>query len=265
MDYEDYIVPRAGIASPVKLPSRETVNLLTPWMSSLVASAIVYPIDVIKTRRQVTGLGVMQCIKSGHLYRGLAPNLFTYPTFWAVYFALEDKTNSFVASTVGSAMSNPLFVIKNRAQISGRPLTEIALEVARSPRIAMAGLPITCLNNAKLAIQLPLVSALAGAGLPMPFAAASGKIAASLITYPIDLIRTRQRTGVAHVGVLADAAAVKKLSVVDIARDIWGESTGVRRFGAFYRGFWPYTAMTLPNFVIMMSIMSYVKRWNNNR
>lgn len=283
MDYEDYSAPCVGstqLTTPLvdhmtsfatlptfKLPSREVVNLVTPWMSSLVASAIVYPIDVIKTRRQVTGMGVMQCVKSGHLYRGLAPNLFTYPTFWAVYFALEDKTWSLVASTVGSAVSNPLFVIKNRAQISGRPLTEIALEVARSPRVAMAGLPITCLNNAKLIIQLPLVGALEGVGLPIPLAAASGKIAASLITYPIDLIRTRQRTGVAHVGSLTDPAAAKKLSVFDIARDIWrsSESTGVHRIGAFYRGFWPYTAMTLPNFVIMMSVMSYIKRWNNSR
>jgi hypothetical protein len=251
-------------------------------MSSLVASAVVYPIDVIKTRRQVTGMTVIQCVKSGHLYRGLSPNLFTYPTFWAVYFALEDKTYSLVASTVGSAVSNPLFVIKNRAQISGRPLAEIAREVSMSPRIALAGLPITCLNNAKLIIQLPLVTALAGVGLPMPLAAASGKIAASLITYPIDLIRTRQRTGVAHIDDIAqggpakkppvaDAAQVeppKKLSVAHIARDIWNTDPAagiMRRLGAFYRGFWPYTAMTLPNFVIMMSIMSTVKRWNADR
>lgn len=238
-----------------------------PTIASVIATTAVYPIDVVKTWRQVNGTTVGQSLRgiysrSGLLgfYRGLTPNIFTYPMFWTVYFAanpvavdtlkplplwMVNPAASMISAVAGSAISNPLFVIKNRIQV-GAGIS--AIEAARSvlaggPLRFMAGFPVTAISNMKLAAQLPLTTWLCGFA-PMPIASAAAKLTVSLATYPVDLIRTVQR------------ASTEKISAAGFVRRVL-TTEGPR---GLYRGFWPYTAMTLPNFVIMMTVSDWITR-----
>ena len=154
-------------------------------MSSTLSTSIVHPIDVIKTNYQVSRLNqpqnIMEVIKSTYqkggvksFYRGVGPNLGTYPIFWSVYFQakkykldlFENKhanniTMSFIAGNVASAISNPLFVIKTRLQTQNNPNINF---VKTSKNIYhnsgfngfFKGLPSTLLNKTKLGIQFPM-------------------------------------------------------------------------------------------------------------
>ena len=141
--------------------------------ASVVATTAVHPIDVIKSRFQLSRTKVPLSVKSvvGNVWtkygirgfnRGLSPNLCTYPVFWCVYFQtnkypiveISDKVyvnrfvNSFIAANVASTFANPLFVIKTRLQTNGQGLLSNLKSInGYGVKGYFRGLPSTCLKQ----------------------------------------------------------------------------------------------------------------------
>src|SRR5579871_1323593 len=114
------------------------------FVSNLASIALTHPIDVVKTNYQLHQFNMlgkpntMNVIKNilktrgvTGFYAGITPNLTTYPIFWSVYFAASQTFNNnrvvlfnnvyadkffttYLASMIGSTLTNPLFVIKTR-------------------------------------------------------------------------------------------------------------------------------------------------------
>jgi hypothetical protein len=116
-------------------------------VSSVIASTVVYPVEVLKTNYQIHTY-VLNSIKNSPstyliarniykkegysgFYRGISTQLTTYPVFWGVYFQVASykpfQTNSqyvnnsgniLIASTIASAAANPAFVLRTHMQMN---------------------------------------------------------------------------------------------------------------------------------------------------
>lgn len=233
--------------------------------SSFLASATVYPVDVVKTQYQVSKLPVKNIVSNiiktdgvYGFYRGLPPHLMTYPIFWGVYFQTDKyKLNisnhqyvnkvasSLFASTVASTVANPLFVIKTRLQTenlkSTKSITTYSGMVRNIYRFEgvpgyFKGLYSTVLGNSKLAIQFPLYDYINEKTGSVVVSSLLAKTVSSTILYPTDLIRVQQRD------------SIKKMTIVDISKTIFKE----RGISGFYRGCLLYNMVSVPNFVLLM-------------
>lgn len=252
------------------------MDFLKGSASSAMAYTIVYPIDVVKVQYQcqVTTVKfsaqelIRNIIKEQGVkgfYKGYCANLFTYPIFWGAYFEsskylnFNPVMNTFVAACIGSAISNPFFVAKVRCQteiLKGKKYNyrSLAHNIYRNEGMLgfFKGYPMTAINNTKLCIQMPLAKYLElkitdkkndssmTKNLKVGSGAAVAKLSTSLITYPCDLIRNIQRD------------TESKLKMFKLMERIY-KTSGVP---GFYRGMILYTAVTLPNFVLMMMIKS---------
>jgi hypothetical protein len=194
------------------------------FISSSVATTLIYPIDVIKTNFQMhtekiirpSPINIASDIfkTKGILgfYRGISPQIMTYPIFWSVFFptkALVEKykvTNnyfadkmvaSYVSATVGSTIANPLFVIKTNMQVAGLPSIHTVtkqLYADSGLRWITRGWTATMLNNNKLCVQFPLYDVLREKyNIDVISSSFISKAVTTSIYYPLDLIRTKQR------------------------------------------------------------------------
>src|SRR5437868_4387862 len=95
--------------------------------SSIISYSLTYPIDVVKTNYQNTNMkqkttlnDVVKQIYTKYgvrgYYRGVSSTLMTYPLFWGIFFQTRSYSNVFVASSIASVVTNPLFVLKTRFQ-----------------------------------------------------------------------------------------------------------------------------------------------------
>ena len=108
-------------------------------ISNILSTTIIQPIDVIKTRYQVTAMkqpiNISSIVKNIYtknnvkgFYSGLGTNLMTYPFFWEIYFQtaqlntmrptgnyITDKfITSFSSATLASVITNPLFILQTK-------------------------------------------------------------------------------------------------------------------------------------------------------
>lgn len=234
--------------------------------SSALAYTCVYPIDVLKVQYQCqSNSSIISTFKNvihkqgiRGFYKGYTSNLLTYPIFWGVYFQSGELpfnkiANILIGSSLGSLMSNPLFVLKTRFQteiLTNKSLAynKLIPQIYRNEGILafFKGYPITVINNSKLFIQMPLADYLDNhVGMGVASSAAIAKITTSLFTYPCDLIRNIQRN------------TETKLSIGKLAIQVY-KTSGIL---GYYRGLTLYTAITLPNFVLMMTIKSWLGPW----
>lgn len=226
-----------------------TINdFLCTLTASLISSTVVYPIDVIKTRYQV-----YREIKFTNLYKGLRYQLFTYPTFWSIYFPLRDmqliKTsyslpdnviNSVLPSVAACLISNPFFVLKTRKQTGHVNHTFNSIIRNEGCSSLLRGYVTTLTSNVKLGVQLPLYDYV-NQRLDNPiYASLISKTITSSVFYPFEYVRVLQRNG------------DKGLRFYDILL-----KTPAREL---YRGVGLYTLMTTPNFVIMMYVYDFLKK-----
>ena len=104
---------------------------------------------------------------TGIFYRGLVPNIGTYPLFWAIFFQakkvdvkvkedvfLNKFLTSYVAGNVASTFTNPLFVLKTRFQVKSENRMEIIKDMNRNKLSIFKGLPSTYLNNLKFGFAI---------------------------------------------------------------------------------------------------------------
>lgn len=194
------------------------------FVSSSVATTLVYPVDVIKTNFQMNAEKIIRpspmriagdIFKTKGIlgfYRGISPQIMTYPIFWSVFFptkALVENykvTNnyfadkvvaSYISAAIGSTIANPLFVLKTNMQVDGQPSVHSVakkLYTDSGLRWITRGWTATMLNNSKLCCQFPLYDVLKEKyDINVISASFISKAVTTSIFYPLDLIRTKQR------------------------------------------------------------------------
>jgi hypothetical protein len=247
-----------------------TTIFLSTSLSSIIASFVTYPIELIKINYQnsnkTTSQVAKQIYNSGakNFFRGSLPNLFCYPLFWTLFFTANDKLKNYnkivsvlIPGTFAVVLVNPIFVIKNRMQ------TKYLLEINNKinyPRIIneifedeklkgfTKGITPTLIGNIKLLANFWLYDIIyhylgnIDQNKKTLIASTSSKILFNNITYPLDLIRTKQRSD-----------TVKYNSVYNIFIDI----IKTNKISGIYRGCLLYNLVTVPNFVIIMVLKNY--------
>jgi solute carrier family 25 folate transporter 32 len=226
-------------------------------MVNTIATTLCHPIDVVKTTYQTTNHTIYNSTKkvlqNRSFFRGLTPNLGTYPVFWGVYFQTQanirqytDKSvfnnflTSYISGNVASLISNPLFTMKVQMQTSKYGYLQTIQNIGI--RGLYAGFPATTLNNLKLGIQFPLYEYLKdfyGIGM----SAFVAKFIATSIMYPLDLVRVQQRK------------QLNTNSIYNILQQIYL----VRGIRGWYRGIILYNSVSTSQFVLMMYGMEWIK------
>lgn len=234
---------------------------------SMLSSTIVYPANALKvtyqtspnlTVRQAIGVLTDRAHTKGILsiYRGLGPNLLTYPIFWGVFFPIKnnltwaptghkyaDKVLTVgTASSIGSLIANPLFVMQVRS-VTGKLTNPLVIAKVEGVSALLRGFPSTVVNNLKLCIQFPLYDYFYDKSNSVLISALGAKTTANSMTYPLDLIRTTQRN------------STTSLTMSEIVREIHGKSS----WQGLYRGLYVYNAMSVPNFCLMMVILQHAR------
>lgn len=244
------------------------MDILFGFISNASSVILTAPIDVIKTNYQLKRNQNIKsiCIEIYNMkglrgfYSGVIPNLSTYPIFWATFFGSNQLMNnykfidnnyldkfikSYIAGTIGSTLTNPLFVIKTRIQNTERMNTSIIKDLNKlGYQSYFKGLGSTSLNNVKLSIQFPLYDYLKDITQSVLISSFLSKVISSTLFYPLDLIRINQRN------------SDLKLGIIEIIKTIYKKNG----FLGLYRGVLLYNAVTTPNFVIMMFLYEFLKR-----
>ena len=245
-------------------------------VSNTLSTSIVHPIDVVKTRNQVNIMHnksipinkvITDIYKSNGIrgfYKGLGPQLMTYPFFWGIYFQTSSATkryygenkpsfveNAFItfgSASLASSIVNPLFVLKTRMQTSEIKTSTITvikqLYKENGLKSAYKGLPSSIGNNVKLGIQFPLYDYLKSHTNNILLSSMFSKLIAATIFYPLDLVRVNQRN------------SSTSLSIKQVASSVY-KNYGIK---GFYRGVLLYNLVSTPNFVLMIFIKEYLEK-----
>lgn len=259
----DFFLPlcSSSIAATIVYP----IDVVKSQIQLLKLRNVVH--DTFKYNQEVDFKSVTKYIYQNDgvrgFYRGCSSFLLTYPVFWALYFQVtkhkleytdskyvNDISTALYGSTVASIVANPLFVIKTRLQseliMTGnhKSILNVSKELYNEGFYGMTrGLSATMFNNSKLAIQMPLFNYLKEKTDNVFLSSVIAKTSCSMLTYPMDLIRTNQRNTEKHI------------SLRYIFTNIYKQN-GIR---GYYQGIGVYTLMTCPNFVIMMCLHDYLK------
>jgi hypothetical protein len=230
---------------------------------SSTAICITYPFDTLRTQYQISSVSklsptsIYKDVGLLGYYKGLKMNLFSYPVFWAVYFPTESHAKkytdsrvlqSFISSSVASCIANPFFVLKTRMQaqpeINTKSLKMISDIFEKEGLRGFAkGINMTLANNMKLTVQFPMFYWLKeDKEYNTVLSSFMAKLAANNIAYPSDVVRTRIRN------------SVEKLNPINVAKDILKEQ-GLK---GFYRGCMWYNFVSIPNFMIIMTLKDYI-------
>lgn len=231
--------------------------------SSLLASAIVYPLDVIKTKVQMN-----KNVTLSTPFRGFGVQMLSYPTFWTVFFTARAATldfatyigcptlvHTFACSALGITAANPAFVIKTRMQLADNCTMNTMAHFRNlwRSRELMRGLAAAQVNSCKMTVQIPLYELLTSYNFDgiskvnsIIGASVAAKVVSSAVFYPTDLIRTTQRS-----------SEYAKLTIYETIQHLTKPENGGRVFG-LYRGVCVSTAATLPNFVLVMFFKDYL-------
>ena len=231
--------------------------------ANIISTTLCHPIDVIKTHYQVKNSNIkdtLQHVMKNRIYfRGLSANLGTYPIFWGIYFQTNSMfdtstlttkfISSFICGNIGAFVANPLFVMKTRMQTSKDTYINTFKNIYSSNGIRgfYKGYPATMLNNSKLAVQFPLYSVLLDYTGNVAGSAALAKLTANTLLYPMDLVRVQQRNSTSE-----------EKSIYNILYNIYKKS-GV---AGLYRGVGLYNTVSVLQFTVMMSLMSWFKNEN---
>ncbi|KAF4595009.1 putative FAD carrier protein FLX1 [Ophiocordyceps camponoti-floridani] len=120
-------------------PSPAVVEWVAGLCAGTVATLVVHPLDIVKTRMQLhrgerpTTMAVLRGLtRTSSLYRGLTPNLVGNATGWATFFSVKARAERFLAGEKGqpsaadvffasagagaatAALTNPVWVLKTR-------------------------------------------------------------------------------------------------------------------------------------------------------
>ena len=224
-----------------------------------IATVVCHPLDVVKTNIQTSisarPVDVIKRVCTEKLFfRGILPNLSTFPIFWGVFFetkrvltAITTTTTThdrdqktflipYVSANVASLVCNPLFVMKVQMQTSSKKMVIKDFRSSiRFVRFWLSGYPVTMVNNMKLGVQFSLYDYLRTSNDSTTSSFVS-KVVTTSVTYPLDLVRAIQRK------------TLNGTPFTTSLRHIYRES-GIR---GLYRGVVAYNCVSVPHFMIMM-------------
>ena len=263
------------------------------FLSSILTSYIIYPIDVIKSQYQYNNIArhnnksinnikvknlIISNWKNNYIkgfYKGFSLHISTYPIFWGIFFQINNnksykliKNNyinqfllSFTSSLIASTITNPLFVIKIKAQIevlknNQKNYKNIIYNIYNNNGFfgLMKGWKSTQLNNLKIGLQIPLYNLFISNFAKynnnnknincIILSSFFSKIISSTLFYPLDNIRTYQRN------------SVKNVSLKKCSKLIY------KKYGitGFYKGVFIYNCFSCPNFVLMMYFIELLNK-----
>jgi len=262
--------------------------------TSASAIAITFPAETLVRQFHVTDRAkhntrtlVKEMSKRGArgFYQGLGPALITQPVFWAVYaptygalkrFSGHDSFvwnmgQSYAASCFAAAVSNPLWVLRQRMQteiVKGKRNTYPSLirELGREngARTFFRGLNVTMVKNVQMMALMPLFEkwkdqAQSGEGwggmiktfglnttVVVAISAASAKIVSSTAVYPLDVLRTNMRF-----------VEGKTVTVRNVAKDVLLKRSG----GALnlFRGLGWYWVSASSMFGLMQAFKAWIE------
>jgi hypothetical protein len=233
------------------------MDFLQGYLVNAIATATCHPIDVVKTTYQTTNYTITNSVKKvineRLFFRGLSPNLGTYPIFWGIYFQTKsliqsDNTNlfnnfliSYVSGNTASLIANPLFTMKVQMQTSKYGYFQTLKTIGVSG--LYSGFAATSVNNLKLGIQFPMYEYLKIYGIGIGASAFIAKGLSTSIMYPMDLVRVQQRK------------QLNRDSIIAVLKRIYT----TQGFRGFYRGLLLYNCVSTSQFVIMMYGMEWLK------
>ena len=255
---------------------------LLGMVSSALAVSIIHPIDVVKSNYQHRpGTSVLNNIKYireqskssliRSFYRGLLPQLATYPVFYGTFFMMNETLSSssknygvpgqisqtLLSSGLATFVSNPFFVLKVRFQTDFKNTCQNVGYYNYTKKIIkeeglvalQKGFKASLVNNMKLGLQFPLTYYLdnkINTGYkPIDMAGASfvAKFLTSSLFYPTDLIRIEQRASKLHLSMRTVATKIIKK---DGLSGLW-------------RGLLLYNSVSIPSYVLTMVILKWLK------
>ena len=211
------------------------------FVAGTVSSVICHPLETIHTNLQ---LKQKICIRN--VYNGFIPGIMSKSIFYGTFFPLY-KTflenncgvfSGYFASNVASVLSNPFFVLKTRHQLSQ---FDTFRHIVRKEGVGgcFKGLGITFLKNIELGIQLPVYDYLRKNEIDLLFASVVSKLFATSLSYPLDTMRTIQRS----------------------EKRIWTILQLARQTG-LYNGYMFYIFRSIPHTMITFYIYENWKNWN---
>lgn len=239
---------------------------LIGFLSSSMATALIFPVDAIKTNFQMrterlvrqSSLDIAREIfKTKGLpgfYQGISPQLLTYPIFWGVFFptkSLMEKLQlhdnyfankvmtTYVSATIGSTIANPLFVLKTNMQLDHKKSINDVMKKLYADggfRWITRGWTATMLNNNKLCVQFPLYDTLRDKyNADVISSSFISKTVTTSLFYPLDLVRTKQRS-------------IGNLTLTQAFRAVLSHGG----FIGLYRGVMLNFITSTPNFILTM-------------
>jgi hypothetical protein len=243
---------------------------------SFFASGFTYPIELIKINYQNSkeGGGFISIIRKiykiggfSRFFRGALVNATCFPIFWSIFFTSRhildsnysyNKSNLFISSTIASTLSNPFFVIKNRMQTKFLFFNSKICYVNIIKHIYeyeglygyTKGITSTIINNSKIVINFTLLEYFHNNdnnNNNIFVVALFSKLFANNIAYPLDLIRTKQRSNYNEY-----------LNMTYLIKDIYKRNG----FFGFYKGNILYNCVTIPNFLIMIFFKNQFDNYN---
>lgn len=165
------------------------------FIAGTISSIMCHPLETINTNLQLQKPIIIK-----NLYNGIVPGVLSkgifYGTFFPMYNYFKDQQfgifSSYMACNIASTIANPLFVLKTRYQINQY---ESILSIYRTEsfRGLYKGLFMTYLKNIEIGIQMPIYEYLKK-DYNIIVSSFFSKLIATSITYPLDTIRTIQRS-----------------------------------------------------------------------
>lgn len=250
--------------------------------SSSISAVLCSPLDVLKVQAQATPgnvrfMDLAKQIVGKQSYfgfgKGLIAALTTKPIFYGLYFPIVehikdvkhtkykyvDKTiNYLAAGSAGIVATNPLWVLKTRQQTLVTKKTRILHKTyptlikemyhKEGIRSFYKGTISSLVKGSEIGIIFPLRDYLKDElGFSSMTSSFWGKSTAACITYPIDLIRTRQRD-----------STKPNQTMIGVGKQLVRAHNGNPL--CLYRGLSLYMMNSIPQFVIMMMFYDYFQK-----
>jgi solute carrier family 25 S-adenosylmethionine transporter 26 len=240
-------------------------------ISRVTTKTVLFPLDTIKARMQYTHGHTRSLVSTWRtvanprgIFNGLGPKILLYAPYQSVYMTTYTAARDFFVPIIpiggfaisgicaelsGAIIRVPMEAIKQRMQTGGNKDTRHLVQVLRdSPLIFFAKknfIAQTCLHDIPFGIIHWVVyeNLKRDGDLSSPAAAgAAAGVVTSLITNPLDVVKTRMVTR----GHLEDQYSTVRGSF----RSIFASG----RFGIFFRGWLPRVMHTAPSSALYMFI-----------
>lgn len=253
-------------------------NFISGFVAGTVSSLICFPLQVIQLQQQISrdNLSIKRTIKNIYnkqgikgYYYGVSKSILSYSIFYGIYFysynLLKESfntkynncfINSYIASGIGSIISNPWHVVRVRRQtciLSGElNLNPTIRNIYNEEGIKslFKGVKLTMFKNIELSLIMSINEYLTNNyEMPIVYSSFIGKITAATITYPIDSARNLVRYG----KIIKNKKYRESLSLKEVLIKF------NKNPSSMYNGYPIYLIKSIPSCVIAFSINELIK------